>query len=140
MMKEVKLLMDRNENVFLQNGNDFFYVSPLRTLHRITNMYIVANGTRDLCIIRGSHSGDFHVKEIAKANKDDIEWIPLGDILWLNIDPPYMGAKSLIIGVGSDKEHVKPLVKAMLKSPNARSPGRGHLYDAYAGDDYWEEN
>lgn len=132
-------MTDRNENVFIQDGNDFFYVSLQGTRHRIIKVYIAANGTRDLCIIRGSHPGELHVKEIAKVNRDDIVMVPVGDILWLNIDPPYMGAKSLIIDIGSDKERVKPLVKAMLKSPNARHI-RGHLYDAYARDDYWEED
>jgi hypothetical protein len=135
MMKEVNLLMPRKENVFLQDGNDFFYPSPQGTRHRIIKVYIAANGIRDLCIIKGSHPGDFHIKEIAKANKDDIVMVPVGDILWLSINPPYMGVKSLIIDIGSDKEHIKPFVKAMLRSANGIQV-RGKLYDAYAGDYY----
>jgi hypothetical protein len=39
---KVKLLMNRHLNRFLQDGNDFFYISPQGTRHRIMKVYIAA--------------------------------------------------------------------------------------------------
>lgn len=135
-MTEMSQLMNR----FVEEDGYFFYISPEGTRHRITNVYIIANGVGDLCLIKGSNQGEVHVKQLCKANKEDIVMVPTGDILWMNVDPPYNDAKSIAIDVGSDKENVKPMIKAMLKSPKANTQPHGDLYDAYGGDDYWDDN
>jgi len=133
--------MEKSENKFFQYGKAWFYVSPEGTLHRITRVAIIANGTRDLCIVREDEHGKNTVKKIVEADKDDILYIPRGDILWMNITPPYRGSgNSLIMDIGSDKEHTKPLVMAMLKSLGAQPSDRGDLYDAHLGDKYWDES
>jgi len=133
--------MEKSESRFLQYGKAWFYVSEEGTIHRITRVIIIANGTRDLCIIRGDDPGNNTVKKIVEADKDDILYIPRGDILWINITPPYRGSgNSIIMDIGYDKEHTKPLVKAMLKSIGAKPEDRGDQYDTYLGDNYWDES
>jgi len=131
----------KSETKFLQYGNAWFYVSPETTFHRITRVCIIANGTRDLCIVKGRKLGNNTVKKIVEVDKDSILYAPLGDILWINITPPYKDtANSIIMDIGYDKEHMKPLVRAMLKSVGAKPSDRGDQYDAYLGDDYFIES
>ncbi|MDH5770168.1 MAG: hypothetical protein OEZ25_02615 [Candidatus Bathyarchaeota archaeon] len=131
-------MIDVEETKFVQYGKVWFYVSPETTMHKITRMVIIANGTCDLCIAKGKKPGANTVKEIAKVDKRDIVYVPLGDILWLNITPPYEGAHSLIMDIGPDKERMKELVEAMGRSVGAKFSDRGDLYDAHLGDKYWD--
>jgi len=127
-------------STFFQYGKAWFYLSPEGTIHRVTRAYIIANGTHDLCIARGDGIGNNNVKKIGEADKDYILYIPQGDILWINITPPYKGSRnSIILDIGSDKKHTKPLVMAILKSLNVKPETRGDQYDTYLGEKYWDE-
>ena len=133
--------MKKSETKFLQRGKEWFYVSPEGSVHRITKISIIANGTHDLCIFKGPLPGSDTVGRIAEVDKEDIVYVPLGDILWLNITPPYKGTgNSIIMDIGYDKGHVKPLVMAMLKSLGAKPSDRGNEYDAYLGGNYFDES
>lgn len=109
-------------------------------MHKITKISIIANGTRDLCIVKGPKPGSDTVKKMVEADKEDIIYVPVGDILWINITPPYKGTgNSIIMDIGYDKEHTKPFVKAMLKSAGTKRSERGDQYDACLGDNYFDE-
>jgi hypothetical protein len=133
--------MEYGETEFRCCGKAWFYVSPEGTLHRITKIAIVANGTRDLCIAKGLKPGSDTIREIAKTRKERILYVPLGDILWINIFPPYKGTQNTIImDAGYDKEHMKPLVRDMLRSVGAEFSDRGDRYDAHLGSNYFDES
>ena len=133
--------MQKSETTFIQRGKQWFYASPEGSVHMITRICIIANGTRDLCIVKGPKPGSDTVGKIAEADRDNILYVPHGDILWISITPPYRGTQnSIIMDIGYDKRRMKPFVMAMLKSVNANPQTRGYLYDAYAGDDYWSDD
>jgi len=113
----------------MKNESAFFYVSPTGTEHRITRVSIIANGVRDLCIRK-----DTKIKKISKTKPEDIAYIPKGDILWLNIDPPFQGNPSLIQDIDDDPENMKRFVKALFKTGIKREKGKD--YEMYGGSDY----
>jgi hypothetical protein len=132
-------MVQHNQGGFFGDGKNFFYVSPEGSKHIITNVYIIANGIRDLCIARGAKPGDVCCRKIDKANKDEILQVPRGDILWINIDPPYIGnTRSIIFDIGSLDQDMVPLVRALVEYGEICKPGKGDQFDMYGGDDYIE--
>ena len=124
---------------FLGDGKDFFYVSPEGSKHIITKVYIIANGIRDLCIAKGAKTGDLNIRKIDKVKKEEILLIPRGDILWVNIDPPYMGNKgSIALDIGAEEQDNKSLVRALLEYGVIRKLAKGDQYDMYGGENYFE--
>ena len=105
-----------NQGGFFGDGQNFFFISPEGSTHIITYAYIIANGIRDLCIAKGVKPGEVCCRKIDKAKKDEILLMPLGDILWINIDPPYNGNMySLVLDIGDAEQDMKPLVRALLE-------------------------
>jgi hypothetical protein len=133
-------MTQHNQGGFFGDGKNFFYVSPEGSTHIITRAYIIANGIRDLCIVKGAKPGDVCCRKIGKAKKDEILLIPLGDILWINIDPPYTGnVHSIVLDIGSNEQDMKPLVRALLEYGDVSKSTKGDQYDMYGGDNYLEE-
>jgi hypothetical protein len=128
-------MTNQNQGGFFGDGQNFFFVSPEGSTHIITRAYIIANGIRDLCITKGAKPGEVCCRKIVRAKKDEILLLPLGDILWINIDPPYRGNMcSLVLDVGDTEQDVKSLVRALLEY--GIFSVKGNQYDMYGGDDY----
>lgn len=124
-----------NRGGFYGDGKDFFYISSEGSTHIITYAYIIANGIRDLCITKGAKPGEVCCRKTDKANKDEILLMPLGDILCLNIDPPYNGNMcSLFLDIGDNEQDLKSLVRALVEYGVISV--KGNQYDMYGGDDY----
>lgn len=100
---------------------------------QVIKAIIIANGTKDLCIIKGKGE-DKHVKKISEAKKENIVYIPEGDILWVEFAKPTSdGTRSMLVDLGSAQEEMKPFMRELL----TRFPGKKQInYDVYAGTDW----
>lgn len=118
---------------FQLRRDGLYYIDPKEQEHKVTRLGICANGVRDLCIVQSSQRpGDINVAKIADADPQQILMVPEGDILWMNIDPPYGDRRSVILDIGDN-----PILKKMVKLTLQRFPDtKGSEYEMYGGLDY----
>lgn len=79
-----------------------YWIDPNRIRHRITKAGICANGVRDLCVYwHGPIMTDVRVGKIAEVPPERILFIPKGDILWMNFEPPLAdGKRGIFLDLG----------------------------------------
>jgi len=118
---------------FMFEGKTLYYISDEQTKHKVTKSVVIANGTKDLCWASGDSLRGNRIKRISDTTKEKILWIPKGDILWLEIDPPCNGCVSMYLDVGSD-EVVAKLIAAILRRWDVGPMGKD--YAMYGGRDY----
>jgi len=118
---------------FMFEGRVLYYISDEKTKHKVTKATVIANGTRDLCWASGNSLRDNRIQRLSETPKEKVLWIPKGDILWLEIEPPYNGCVSMYLDVASD-ESVPEMIAAILKRWNVGSIGKDYVM--YGGDDY----
>ena len=98
--------------------------------YRLDNLKIIANGTKDLCIIR-TKDGGVGIAKIEESSADEILSVPEYDIGIFEFDREVPGIGRFMI-MDIDEE-LEPLITEMLR----RTPGtkRKH-YDAFLGKEY----
>lgn len=118
--------------VYDKEQNCFFFISLTGSKHKITQATVIANGVRDLCV-----RNDMRIRRKPETKQEDIYYIPKGDILWLNIEPPFKGNCTIIQDVGDDPENMKCFVKALLKTGRVGEEGKDYVM--YGGDNYGQK-
>ena len=118
---------------FMFEGKILYYVSYEKTKHEVTKAAVIANGARDLCWASGNSLRDIRIQRLSETPPERVIWIPKGDILCLDIEPPYNGCVTMYLDIASD-ENVARMVTAMLKRCRVDSVGKD--YAMYGGNDY----
>jgi len=121
---------------FIFRGGKLFFSHPDKGKNlEINKGMIIANGTRDLCVVTKKRGIlDFTVKKIKDSKRENIVLIPEGDIFWIQfVKPTSDGSKSMILDLGSAQKESKPFMNEMLR----RFPSiKAKNYDMYAGTDW----
>jgi len=115
--------------VYDKKQSCFFFVSLTGSKHKITQATVIANGVCDLCI-----RNDMRIRRKSETKQEDILYFPKGDVLWLNIEPPFKGNCTIIQDVGVDSENMKRFVKALFKIGSVEEEGKDYVM--YGGDYY----
>lgn len=115
---------------FIQIGKTFYFISPTGSKHKLIKLTHIANGDKKLCITRkvlpdGRINAQIKFKDDAK---DEEYYDPKGDLLWINIDPPYEGHPTIILDLGYDPTGLThKFLKAVYRTFEHSPPPKGFL-------------
>jgi hypothetical protein len=108
----------QNQNEIYYDGK-WHYISPEGSKHEITSTFLFPNRIHNLCLVKGDIPEEITLTKIdeAKTREDKILSIPLGNILWLKLSPPYKGKMhSLFLDTAGDEVKMRPLLRKMVKT------------------------
>lgn len=102
--------------------------------HKIVRAGVCANGVRDMCIYwHGPAMDDVRVGKIAEVAKEQILWIPKGDILWMSFVPPLAdGKRAFFVDVA--ERVIWDMVRKMFQMFPAGKKGQD--YEMFGGQEY----
>jgi len=122
------------EHFVLDSVHGLYWFDYEGERHKVVKLGICANGVRDLCIYwHGPIMTDVRVGKIAEVAKEHILWIPRGDILQFNFQPPLVdGTHSFFMDAGD------PAIKDMVRKTLSLFPAtqKGSEYAKFGGDKY----